>query len=423
MKLAIVLTDQAVMWGGKDQPMDLYQKIDLLPTPAAGFETLAKDMKRYPQAEIHLFFHLSQVEYQVFPVIEKLKPWERKKALAFQMASFIKDKIFWGYLENKDGPTVGHGLSNLQIVQDLLAFLKRLPNPIAGVYPLTLAICKRAYDQLSQQTPAVGEWNIIFINMEYALPVLVLMRGTSPVVVQTIKEGELIEKALNALFQQVKIQTTSVPAFVVYGSSPQLSEGLPWQAYMAFPPQTSPFEVTEPFVHMNTPFDRQRQQWRMKQLSQVMSFILILTIGAFFAGSYFLEAKLRSKQSYFQEYAATHHEMHLPQGFYAQKAVVMLEDRLQKLPWMETWLALSATSMPPLHQLRFEVANGQFVTHVTVEAQEDVTPLLEALKEGFQDETVTLTQVPAFMDESRPFSTTMTESGPSLMTITLTKGL
>ena len=148
-----------------------------------------------------------------------------------------------------------------------------------------------------------------------------------------------------------------------------------------------------------------------------------MIIGLFFAGSYLLEAKLRTKQSYFQEYAATHHEIHLPQGFYAQKAVVMLEERIQKLPWMETWRALSAIPMPPVHQVSFEGAEGKWVTHVTVEAQDDATPLLEALKEGLHADTAALTQIPAFMDESRPFAMTMTEGGPALMTLTLTKGL
>ena len=421
MKLAIVLTDQAVMWGGKDQPMDLYQKIDLLPTSAVGFETLAKEIKRYPKAEIHLFFHLSQVQYKLFPLVEKLKSWERKKALTFQMADFIKDKIFWGYVENKEGPSVGYGLPALPVVHDLVVFLKTIPNPLAGVYPLTLAICKRAYEQLVQQTPHLGEWNIIFVNMEHTLPVLVLMAGVCPVVVRVIQEGELVEKAINVLFQQAKSQTTAIPAFVVYGSSPKLSEGLPWHAYMAFPPQASPFKVTEPFLQMRTPLDRQRNQWRMKQLSQMMSFILIFLIGLFYGVSYFLEANLRSKKSYFQAYTTPPHEVHLPQGFYAQKAVVMLEDRLQKFPWMETWTHLSGVALPPFHQVVFQGSEGQWVVQVKVEAQEEVEPLLEALKAALETSSATVTQLPDFMDEQRSFSTNLTEGEPALMTLTLTK--
>ena len=405
--------------------MDLYQKIDLTPSVSGGFDLLLNELIRYPLAEIHLFLHVSHMQYQVCPPLGKLNFWERRKALAFQERSLSKEKVFWGYIETTDLETIWFCLTPSSLVAALMDFLKACPQPIVGIYALTLALCKRAYDQLASQVSHCAGWNIIFINMENALPLLILMQGYSPVQIKPIHDDQLIEKEINSFFKQAQDQTSVTPSFMVYGSSPQLSEGLPWLAYMAFPSQMSPFDAVQSFKPMHTPFEKQRTLWHLRQLSQISSLILMLTLSFFFVGAYFYEMQLQNRQEYFHDKVPLSGQVHLPQGFYAQKAIVMLDDQVQRIPWIDCWQHLGKLmpDLPTLHGLHIQKTSNAVEIHLTMEAREDVQKIQQDLLKELQADTITVTHLPAVMDDQKPYTTNFSQQVPDLLTITINKGL
>ena len=73
--------------------------------------------------------------------------------------------------------------------------------------------------------------------------------------------------------------------------------------------------------------------------------------------------------------------------------------------------------------LKIQKTSSAIEIHMTMEAREDVQKIQQDLLKELQADTVTVTHLPAVMDDQKPYTTHFSQQVPDLLTITINKGL
>lgn len=286
MHMAIAFNESDLIWGKQDQPLGDFYHISLKEDLETKLAQLEKELCRYPFACLTLYLCHGQQETMV-RAIPMLLPQERRKVTQYHERVFAEGKVFWGSVTQDVGKgqeLLLFGLTSTPLLDKILGFLKKIPQPIVNTYSLTFQACQHALNHYLREVAASeqSQWRVVFIHIPLLSPQLILMRDTQPILTKTIADPHCLERELDALFRHGQAQGgVYAPSLVTYGFFPHTNHVLPWHHSFSCKTGVSLQGGMPFFAFAGSPFAKDRFFWRTYQVMKTLSLVVGLVLTFF----------------------------------------------------------------------------------------------------------------------------------------------